>query len=55
MLDDVFDKLDEHRVKQVLKKVSEPGFGQVFITDTGATRLKELLTDLGMEAKFYDI
>lgn len=55
MLDDVFDKLDEHRVKQVLKKVAEPGFGQVFITDTGATRLKELLTDLGMEAKFYDI
>jgi DNA replication and repair protein RecF len=55
MLDDVFDKLDEHRVKQVLKKVSEPGFGQVFITDTGATRLKELLTGLGMEAKFYDI
>jgi DNA replication and repair protein RecF len=55
MLDDVFDKLDEHRVKQVLKKVSEPGFGQVLITDTGATRLKELLTGLGMQAKFYDI
>jgi len=55
MLDDVFDKLDENRVKQVLQKVAQPGFGQVFITDTGATRLKELLTDLGMEAKFYDI
>lgn len=55
MLDDVFDKLDEHRVKQVLKKVSGPGFGQVLITDTGATRLKELLTGMGMDAKFYDI
>ncbi len=55
MLDDVFDKLDENRVKQVLKKVAQPGFGQVLITDTGASRLKELLTDLGMEAKFYDI
>ncbi len=55
MLDDVFDKLDEHRVKQLLKKVSEKNYGQVFITDTGSARLKELFTELGMEASFYDI
>jgi DNA replication and repair protein RecF len=55
MLDDVFDKLDGHRVKQLLKKVSENTFAQVFITDTGSTRLKELFAELGMEASFYDI
>ena len=55
MLDDVFDKLDEHRVKRILKKVSDGSFGQVLITDTGATRLKDLFKDLGMDASFYDI
>lgn len=55
MLDDLFDKLDEHRVKQLLKKVAEDNFGQVFITDTGSTKLKDLFTELGMKARFYDI
>jgi DNA replication and repair protein RecF len=55
MLDDVFDKLDEHRVKRILKRVSDGSFGQVLITDTGATRLKDIFKELGMEASFYDI
>jgi DNA replication and repair protein RecF len=55
MLDDIFDKLDGHRVKQLLQRVSAQSFGQVFITDTGSTRLKDLFAELGMEASFYDI
>jgi DNA replication and repair protein RecF len=55
MLDDVFDKLDEQRIKQLLKKVSGDDYSQVFITDTGSIRLRELFTELGIEAQFYEI
>lgn len=55
MLDDVFDKLDEQRIKQLLKKVSDENFSQVLITDTGSSRLKELFTELGIQAQFYEI
>jgi DNA replication and repair protein RecF len=34
LLDDVFDKLDEKRVEQIVKLVAQPQFGQIFITDT---------------------
>lgn len=43
LLDDVFDKLDKHRVKQMLQLISNPDFGQVFITDTGENRIEKLL------------
>lgn len=55
MLDDIFDKLDEQRIKQLLKKVSGENYSQVFITDTGSSRLKELFTVLGIEAQFYEL
>jgi DNA replication and repair protein RecF len=55
MLDDVFDKLDEHRVKRLIKNISSNGFGQVFITDTSADKLKQLFSELGVEANFHDI
>lgn len=35
LLDDIFDKMDHHRVGRLISCISEPGFGQVFITDTG--------------------
>ncbi len=37
LFDDVFDKLDENRVGQLIKLVGENNFGQVFITDTHLT------------------
>ena len=55
LLDDVFDKLDEHRVKQMLKLISGENFGQVFITETGETRIETLLDGLGKPCKLYDI
>ena len=39
LLDDVFDKLDDKRVSQLIKLVSENSFGQVFITDTSRERI----------------
>ncbi len=38
LLDDIFDKLDEHRVAQIIKLVGEDSFGQIFISDTHAER-----------------
>lgn len=43
LLDDVFDKLDEHRVKKLVEIVSAENFGQVLITDTQEERMKVCL------------
>ncbi|HSW67884.1 MAG TPA: DNA replication/repair protein RecF, partial [Bacteroidales bacterium] len=34
LFDDIFDKLDDNRVRQIVDLVSQKNFGQVFITDT---------------------
>ncbi|MDX9891135.1 MAG: DNA replication and repair protein RecF [Bacteroidales bacterium] len=43
LLDDIFDKLDAHRINQLLELVGKHHFGQVFITDTDEIRIKEIL------------
>jgi len=55
LLDDVFDKLDEYRVKQMLHLISGENFGQVFITDTGETRLEKLLDRLSKKYFHFEI
>ncbi|MFI5220434.1 MAG: DNA replication/repair protein RecF [Bacteroidia bacterium] len=45
MLDDLFDKLDDHRVNRILKLVKDHAFGQLFITDTHPERIKHILND----------
>lgn len=47
LLDDVFEKLDEERISNLLEKVSSEGEGQIFITDTNCERLKNQLQKLG--------
>lgn len=41
LLDDVFEKLDEHRMRALLRIIRGKDFGQVLITDTHADRVKE--------------
>jgi DNA replication and repair protein RecF len=43
LLDDIFDKLDDSRVGQLLDLVSGPDFGQILITDTHPERTAQLL------------
>lgn len=43
LLDDIFDKLDDARVGQLLDIVSGPDFGQILITDTHPERTAQLL------------
>lgn len=46
LLDDIFDKLDEKRVCQLLEMVNSKDFHQIFITDTHADRTKKLVENL---------
>ena len=48
LLDDVFEKLDDHRMSQLLHWVCAESDGQVFITDTHPERLKQQLESIGM-------
>ncbi len=43
LLDDIFDKLDENRVSQIIDLVNNDEFGQIFITDTHADRTENIL------------
>ncbi len=47
LLDDVFEKLDEKRMHNLLKWVCTDDDGQVFITDTHPARLKQQLKEVG--------
>ncbi len=49
LLDDVFEKLDEDRISNLLQKVCIENEGQVFITDTNADRLKNHLDSLSTQ------
>ncbi|HMK25218.1 MAG TPA: DNA replication and repair protein RecF [Chitinophagaceae bacterium] len=48
LLDDVFEKLDEDRIGNLLNKVCVENDGQVFITDTNEERLRSHLSKLGV-------
>jgi DNA replication and repair protein RecF len=43
LLDDIFDKLDALRVKQLLGLLLDRGYGQLFITDTQRERLEPIV------------
>jgi len=52
LLDDVFEKLDNHRMTNLLREVCVEKQGQVFITDTHRDRLEAQLSAIGAD---YDI
>jgi DNA replication and repair protein RecF len=55
LLDDIYDKLDEWRMRELMKVVSEKGFEQIFITDTHSDRVVDFFKDSGIEVKSYEI
>jgi DNA replication and repair protein RecF len=55
LLDDVFDKLDETRVEKMLKELSNSHSGQIFITDTHPSRMKEIKNKIGTPSVLYEI
>ena len=55
LLDDIFDKLDDLRVEQLIKLVSENNFGQVFITDTSEERVRKIFDSMEIDHKIFII
>lgn len=49
LLDDVFEKLDEERISNLLNRVCVANEGQVFITDTNEERLEQHLDTLAVQ------
>ncbi|MBT8258347.1 MAG: DNA replication/repair protein RecF [Bacteroidia bacterium] len=55
LLDDIFDKLDEHRVSQIINLVDEEEFGQIFISDTHPERTENAVKQVHQTFKFFDL
>jgi DNA replication and repair protein RecF len=55
LLDDIYDKLDDLRVKQLMELVSTDNFGQLFITDTHTNRLADLFKTTNADFKVFNI
>jgi len=55
LLDDIFDKLDQHRVSRLLNLVTGEKFGQVFITDTDPNRASQFFEKSGIPFKVFHV
>lgn len=55
LFDDIFDKLDNFRVEQLMKLVSNNSFGQVFLTDSHPERVETIFKDIETELKVFII
>ncbi len=53
LLDDIFEKLDEHRAQRLIQLVAEEHFGQIFITDTHRERLEQVFSEIGKKAQTF--
>lgn len=55
LLDDIFDKLDEHRVAQIIKLVDDKNFGQLFISDTHADRTENAVKQVHQSYEIFKL
>ena len=55
LLDDIFDKLDDNRVSQLIELVNQQNFGQIFITDTHRERTESVVKRINEESKLFQI
>lgn len=55
LLDDIFDKLDENRVMQIIEMVLAHNFGQIFITDTSLERMAKVLSAAGERHLMFEV
>ena len=53
LLDDIFEKLDDERMQNLLGLVCTDDFGQLFITDTHQGRAEEVFRKFDREVKSY--
>ena len=55
LLDDIFDKLDQERVRQIVQILEKKDFSQIFITDTHVDRVKDALSDSKNKEEIFDL
>src|SRR6185436_17214323 len=55
LLDDIFDKLDEARMRSLLQMVSHHDFGQIFLTDTHPERAREIFDSIDVPSKVFHV
>lgn len=55
LLDDVFDRLDLERMKQLLLLIFQENTGHFFLTDTEKGRVVNLLKELGLEFELFHL
>lgn len=55
LLDDIFDKLDESRVEQLLSLVEQEDFGQIFLSDTHPERTEEVISRVHQSYKMFSL
>ena len=55
LLDDIFDKLDDSRVAQLIELVNQEHFGQIFITDTNKERTENVVKRINEESIIFEL
>tara|TARA_B100000963_G_scaffold307552_1_gene282626 strand:- start:155 stop:910 length:756 start_codon:yes stop_codon:yes gene_type:complete len=55
LLDDIFDKLDDHRVGYILNLIEQNKLGQTFITDTSIKKIPDILNNLNVNHNSFVI
>jgi len=55
LLDDIFDKLDDTRVSQLIELLNKESFGQIFITDTHKERTENVVRRINEESRMFEI
>lgn len=55
LFDDIFDKLDAHRVQQIIDMVNDEAFGQLFITDTHQDRTEFIVKSTNLDYEIFTI
>ena len=55
LMDDIFDKLDFDRVKNIVEIVNLTSFGQLFISDTDEDRINKVLKSLNLSSKIFNL
>jgi len=55
LLDDIFDKLDENRVSQIVSLVDNDDYGQIFISDTHADRTENVVKNIHQTYKIFKL
>ena len=55
LLDDIFEKLDQERLKHLFEVLTSSNFGQIFITDTERNRSSDILKELNINFQTFKV